>query len=60
MFEQNNKILGEVVPKKSLTKNVNGEKEKQTNKGNEKGEDAESLLHDASSRILCLYQNLKC
>ena len=34
---------------KFVTKNFTGEKEKWTNKGNDKLEEAESLLHDTSS-----------
>ena len=34
---------------KFVTKNFTGEKEKWTNKGNDKPEEAESLLHDTSS-----------
>ena len=37
-------------------KNVIGEKEKWTNKENDKYEDADSVLHDTSSCIKCLYQ----
>ena len=48
-------ILGAVVPEKSLMNNFIGEKEKWTNKRNEQHEDAESLLHDTSSRTQCLY-----
>ena len=32
-----------------------GETEKWTNKGNDKHEDADSVLHNTSSRIRCLY-----
>ena len=32
-----------------MTKNFTGEKEKWTNKGKDKHEDADSLLHDTSS-----------
>ena len=49
------KILDEVVPEKFLTKNVIGGKEKWTNKGNDKHEDADSV-HDTSSHTQCLYQ----
>ena len=52
------KILGAVVPEKSLTKNVTGEKEEWTNKGNDKHEDADSLLHDTTSHTQCLYKVL--
>ena len=40
------KILGAVVPEKSLTKNFTGEKEKRTNKGKYKNEDVDSLSHN--------------
>ena len=55
-------ILGAVVPEKSLTKNFIGEKEKWTNKGNDKHEDADSVLHNTTSHIQCLYQisNHRC
>ena len=43
MFIQNFKILCTVVPEKRLTKNFIGEKEKWTNKGNDKHEDADSV-----------------
>ena len=45
----NFKILGAVVPKKSLTNIFIGEKEKWKNKGNDKHEYADSFLHDTSS-----------
>ena len=54
MFVQN--FLDAVVPKKSLTKNFIGEKEKWTNKGNDKHENADSVLHNTSSHTQCLYQ----
>ena len=47
MFIPNFKILGTVVPKKSLTKHFTGEKEKWTNKGKDKHEDADFVLHYA-------------
>ena len=59
MFIQNFKILGEVGLEKSLTKDFIGEKEKWTNKGNDKHEDADSFLHDTSDHTQCLYQNSK-
>ena len=49
MFIRIFKILGIVVPEKSLTKNFIGEKEKYTNKGNDKHEDAASVLHNTTS-----------
>ena len=45
---QNFKILGAVIPKKSLKKNFIGEKEKWTNMGNDMHEDADSVLHNTS------------
>ena len=46
MYVPNFKILGAVVPEKSSTKTFIGEKEKWTNKGNDKHEDANSVLHN--------------
>ena len=43
MFVPNFKILGAIVPEKSLTKKNIGEKEKWINKGNDKHEDADSV-----------------
>ena len=56
MFVQYFKILGAVVPEKSLTKKVLLEKKNWTNKGNDKHEDADSVLHDTSSCTQSLYQ----
>ena len=57
MFVQNFKILGVVVPEKSWMKNFIGEKEKKwTNKGNDKHEDADFLLHNITCHTQCLYQ----
>ena len=50
------KILGAVVPVQFLTKKIIGEKEKWTNKGNDKYEDADSVLHNTSSCTQCLNQ----
>ena len=50
--------LGEVV-EKSLIKCFIGEKEKWTNKGNNKNEDADSFLKGTSGCSQCLYQTLK-
>ena len=41
---------------KYVTKNFIGKKEELTNKGNDKPEDADSFLHDATSHALCLYK----
>ena len=62
MFVGNFKSQGSVVPEKSLTKMFIGEKEKWTNKGNDRHEDAGSILHSTSSHAQCLYQisKLKC
>ena len=57
MFIRNFKNLGAVVPENSLTKKIIGEKEKKwTNKGNDKHGDADSVLHNTTSYIQCLYQ----
>ena len=50
MFVQN--FLDAVVPKKNFI----GEKEKRTNKGNDKHENADSVLYNTSSHTQCLYQ----
>ena len=42
-----------------IDKNFNREKDKWTNIGKDEHEDADSVLHDTSSRIKCLYQLLK-
>ena len=57
MCLRNFKILGTctVVPEKSLTKNFIGEKEKWTNKVNDKHEDADSVLHNTTSHNQGLY-----
>ena len=59
MFIQNFKILGEVALEKSLTQYFIGEKEKWTNKGKDKYEDANSFLHGTCCHTECLYQILK-
>ena len=53
---RNSKTLGAVFPEKSLTKNFIGEKEKWTNKGNDKHKDAGSVLHNTRSHSQCLCQ----
>ena len=62
MFVPHLKILGAVVPEKSLTKNVTGEKEKRKNKGNDKHDDTDSFLHDTSScnNVCTKFQNPRC
>ena len=59
-------LLQEVIPNvytkfqnprcSGLTSNFIGEKEKWTNKGNDKQEDADSVLHNTTSHTQCLYQ----
>ena len=49
MYVPNFKIQGEVVPEKQFI----CEKEKWTNKGNGRHENAESLLHNTSSYTKC-------
>ena len=56
MFIRNFKILSEVALAKSLTKYFIGEKEKWTNKGNDKHEDADSFLHKTGDCTQYLYQ----
>ena len=56
MLIQNFKIIGEVALEISLMKYFIGEKEKWTNTGNDKYENADSFLHDTSGRTQCLYQ----
>ena len=57
MFVPNFKILGAVVPEKSLTKICIEEKEKWINKGNDKHKEADSVLHHTSSRTQNLYHS---
>ena len=64
MFVPNFKILGPVVPEKSLTKisifitgsERIGKKEKWRNKGTDKQYVADSLLHDTTYHTRCLYE----
>ena len=44
---------------KAVKENLIGEKEKWTNKGNGKHQEADSLLHNATSHTQHLYPNLK-
>ena len=62
MFIRNFKILGAVVPEKSLTKTFIGEKEKRTNKGNDKNEDADSVLCNKKvvHNVCTKFQNPRC
>ena len=56
MCIQNFKTVALIRAEKFLTKTFFGEKEKWTNKGNEKHEDADFLLHDTTCHTQCLYQ----
>ena len=53
MFVTNSKILGAVVPEKLWQNILLEKKEKWTNKGNDKQEDAESGLHKTSTCTQC-------
>ena len=53
---QNLKTLALLGAEKSVTKNLIGEKEKMTKKGNEKNDDADTLLHNTRSRTQCSYE----
>ena len=53
---QNLKTLALREDEKSVTENFVGEKEKWTNNGNDKQEEAASLLHNTTSYIQYLYQ----
>ena len=53
---QNLKILALIEAEKSVTESFIGEKEKWTNKGNDKQEEADSLLHNTTSYTKHLYQ----
>ena len=57
MFVPNFKILVAVAAEKSLTKNFIEEKEKWTNKVNDKHGHADSLLHNKSYRIYPKYSD---
>ena len=50
------KTLALIEAEKSVTENLNEEKEKWTNKGNGKNQEADSLLHNAKSHTQHLYQ----
>ena len=56
MFVKKFQILGAVVSEKSLPKYFIRGKEKWMNTGNDKHEDAVSVLQDTSSGTQCLYQ----
>ena len=53
---QNLKTLALIEAEKSVTEIFIGEKEKWTNKGNDKQEEADSLLHNTTSYTQHLYQ----
>ena len=53
---KNLKTLGLIKAKKSATETLLGEKEKWTNKGNDKQQHADSLLHNTTSHTQHLYQ----
>ena len=55
-FKQNLKTLALIGAEKSVTENSNGEKEKWTNKGKDKQQEAESLLHNTTSHTQHLNQ----
>ena len=56
MFVANFKIQNGSTSEKSKMKNSIWEKEKWTNKGNDKYANAESLLYNINSHTQCLYQ----
>ena len=53
---RNLKTLVLIEAEKSVIENLIGEKEKWTNKGNGKHQEADSLLHNATSHTQHLYQ----
>ena len=59
MCIRNLKPLAPIDAEKSVTENLIGEKEKWTNKGNGKHQEADSLLHNATNHTQHLYQILK-
>ena len=56
MYVQNLKTLALIEAEKFVTENLLGEKEKWINKGNDKQQHADSLLHNTTSRTQHLYQ----
>ena len=56
MCIQSLKTLALIEAKQFVTENLLGEKEKRTNKGNDKHEEADSLLHNTTSHSQHLYQ----
>ena len=59
MCIQNLKTLALIEAKKFVTENLLGEKEKWINKGNDKQQNADSLLHNTTSHTQHLYQTSK-
>ena len=53
---QNLKTLAIIGAENSVTKSINGEKEKWTNKGNDKQQHADSLFYNTTSHTQHLYQ----
>ena len=53
---QNLKTLAVIRAENSVTKHFIGEKEKWTNKGNDRQQHADSLLHNTTSQAQDLYQ----
>ena len=53
---RNLKTLALIEAEKSVTENMIGEKEKWTNKGNSKHQEADSLLHNATRHTQHLHQ----
>ena len=56
MCIQNLEMLALIGAEKSVTKNSTGEKENWTNKGNDRHENTNSLLHNITNHTQCLYQ----
>ena len=56
MCIQNLKTPALIEAKKFVTENLLGDKEKWTNNGNDKQEEADSLLHNTTSHTQHLYQ----
>ena len=56
MCIQNLKTLALIEAKKFVTENLLGEQEKWTNKGNDKQQHTDSLLHNKTSHTQHLYQ----
>ena len=56
MYIQNMKTLALTEAKKFVTENLFGDKEKWTNKRNDKQQHADSLLNDTTSHTQLLYE----